>query len=142
MKKCNVTSTSCKTTGILLEQLSETYGSKSEKKCMDFLRVDQVRQIWHLSFIFNISGLDWSIWFNVVERSINEAAEIETGSTQISGTNRQWCLAKGYAEIRIMRLQAIIAAAPPGSVLGQILQNTNKRHPRTVQMRFTYKEAQ
>lgn len=82
MKNCNVTSATCKTTGTL-EQLSETYGSKSEKTCMDFLRVDHVRQIWHLSLIFNISGLDWRIWFNAVEGSINEAAKMETGSTHL-----------------------------------------------------------
>lgn len=106
MKKCSVTSTTCKTTGTLLEQLSETYGSKSEKSCMDFLRVDHVRQIRNLSLIFNISGLDWRIWFNAVEGSIKGAAEMETESTQISGSNKMWFLAKGYAEIKIMRLQA------------------------------------
>lgn len=78
---------------------------KWEKCHMDFLRVDYARQIWHLPLTLNISGLDWSIWFNAVERSINEAAEMETGSTQISGSNGQQCLAMGYAEIRIMTHQ-------------------------------------
>lgn len=78
---------------------------KWEKCRLDFLKVDNARQIWHLSLILNTSGLDWSIWFNAVEGSINEAAEMETGSTQISGSNGQQRLAMDYAEISIMRLQ-------------------------------------
>lgn len=81
---CNVTSTSCKILGTLLEWLNETYGGKSGEN-LPFWRVDYARQIWHFSLIFNISGLDWRIWFNAVEETINEAAEMKIGSTQIPG---------------------------------------------------------
>lgn len=34
------------------------------------------------------------------------------------------------------------AGAPSGSAIGQILQNTSERHPRTLPMRSAYKETQ